>query len=68
MIVARLIKGFMKLFDNGNSNVVVTSNNFILKRYKYAIHQNFPFRKNECYRVLKGHNLMDYLSRNKIYP
>ena len=66
MAIARLIKGFVKFFDNGNSKVAVTSNNIAPKRYKYAINQNPPFRKDECYRVLKGHNLMDYLSRNKI--
>ena len=68
MIIARLIKGFVKFFDNGNSNGAVTSNSIAPKRYKYAINQNPPFGKDECYKVLRGHNLMGYLSRNKIYP
>ena len=39
IIIAKIIKGFVKFFDNGISNVAVPSNTIALERYKVAINK-----------------------------
>ena len=45
MAIARLIKGFVKFFDNGNSNVAVTSKTIAPKRYRYAVNRILLWEK-----------------------
>ena len=45
MAIARLLKGFVKFFDNGNSNVAVTSKTIAPKRYRYAVNRILLWEK-----------------------